>query len=868
MPEFRRSFRSCLSLAVLAGLLLARPALAQTATAPESHRWGVNDDHIVTGPAPDEQGQLPPGDVLLQARQAGLGWARYVLFWFAVNPAQGTYQWDAPDREIARLRAAGFNVLVHVAYPPAWTTGARYANQHSAFWCLDEQSPDGVKQGQPGSDEFFNCRDSERRPGYRAPGQPPLADRSADFRTFVDAAVRRYQGQVKAWSFGMEVHNQVFWRGSIRQLMDEVLRPGYEVVKAVDPGLLVAGPDEDVEASYDAVMAMEAADIASGKGRVFDVLAFHAFNHSGWDTPEKMDRKWRNGGWGDCQFETPGMPPSCSMRGIAEHYAKGRPVWLTEFGYQADSAADANAGAWLANWIDGIKARPWIDKAFFYRLRQDDGVKDFGLFAAVPPAPGTPAPAATAVRSRLATQALPEFSYLAEGAVADFFDLDVLVANPNPQPAPVKLTFLRDDGAVETLADTLPATSRRTYAVGRTAVPALATARGVSTLVESTLGLPLAVERTMFWDRTGYYGGHTGSAVAEPATRWYFGEGSQGFFDTYVLLANSGNTDAHVTVTFLLDGEGLAPVVGQVQVPARTRSTIGAMDYPELADKSFAIIVDADAPIIAERAMYFGQVPFWAGGHESAGVTALSRTWLLAEGATGTFFDNYVLVGNPGETDAEVTFTFLLANGSVVVGTPHRENGATGLGRVGARSRFTLDVENAGLRLDVLAGDPAQLSDAAVSVKVEASEPVVVERAMYWPGNFTTWAEAHNSFGITETGTRWGLAEGRNGGPRAFETYILVANPSDQDATVTVTFLLPDGTTQVLDRDDQGSSPLVVKGNSRYTVPPWQMPSGEFGAVVESTSGAPIVVERAMYWTPPGGTPWAGGSNATAVRLR
>ena len=44
------------------------------------------------------------------------------------------------------------------------------------------------------------------------------------------------------------------------------------------------------------------------------------------------------------------------------------------------------------------------------------------------------------------------------------------------------------------------------------------------------------------------------------------------------------------------------------------------------------------APIIAERAMYFGASPLWKGGHESAGVTAPSRSWFLAEGATGETF--------------------------------------------------------------------------------------------------------------------------------------------------------------------------------------------------------------------------------------
>ena len=65
--------------------------------------------------------------------------------------------------------------------------------------------------------------------------------------------------------------------------------------------------------------------------------------------------------------------------------------------------------------------------------------------------------------------------------------------------------------------------------------------------------------------------------------------------------------------------------------------------------------ITATAPIVAERAMYFtqGGVPF-AAGHESAGVTAPALEWFLAEGATGSFFDLFVLLANPNPSAATV----------------------------------------------------------------------------------------------------------------------------------------------------------------------------------------------------------------------
>ena len=64
--------------------------------------------------------------------------------------------------------------------------------------------------------------------------------------------------------------------------------------------------------------------------------------------------------------------------------------------------------------------------------------------------------------------------------------------------------------------------------------------------------------------------------------------------------------------------------------------------------------------------MYFGAGRTWDGGHESAGVTAPATEWFLAEGATGDYFDTYVLVGNPNDHAVDVAFTFLLPDGRTV----------------------------------------------------------------------------------------------------------------------------------------------------------------------------------------------------------
>ena len=75
-------------------------------------------------------------------------------------------------------------------------------------------------------------------------------------------------------------------------------------------------------------------------------------------------------------------------------------------------------------------------------------------------------------------------------------------------------------------------------------------------------------------------------------------------------------------------------------------------------------------------------------------------------------------------------------------------------------------------------GADPRLANTDLSTIIQSTNgvPVVVERAMWWPGS--GWTEAHNSPGVTVTGARWALAEGEEGGRFDTFTYILVANTS------------------------------------------------------------------------------------------
>ena len=105
------------------------------------------------------------------------------------------------------------------------------------------------------------------------------------------------------------------------------------------------------------------------------------------------------------------------------------------------------------------------------------------------------------------------------------------------------------------------------------------------------------------------------------------------------------------------------------------RFTVDIGADAELVNNSFGMEVTFSLPGIAERAMYFGLNPLWIGGHESVGVTLPSRNWFLAEGATGTFFETFVLFANPSATAASVAVRYLPDTGVPIDKTYQRAAG-------------------------------------------------------------------------------------------------------------------------------------------------------------------------------------------------
>jgi len=432
--------------------------------------------------------------------------------------------------------------------------------------------------------------------------------------------------------------------------------------------------------------------------------------------------------------------------------------------------------------------------------------------------------------------------FLAEGATGGFFETRIALANHSAvDDATAVVRFDKADGT--SVSHLVPVPAR-----GRTSVVAGAAGLGTAdfaTVVESNV--PLVVDRLMTWDARRY-GSHAETSVDRPATQWFLAEGTTVLgFQLFYLLQNPQSTTTTATVRFLLPSG--SPVVRTYELRPRSRTTIYVNLIDELAATDVSADISATQPIVVERSMYRSTADQgFALGHAAAGIPQASTSWFLAEGATGAFFDTYVLVANPSPQAATVTMDFLRDDGTVV----------QRVYTVQPASRFT-----------VFADGVPGLGAATFGARISSTVPVVVERAMYWPGGFFDYYEGHVSAASTATGSSWVLAEGETGGAQGAETFVLIANTAAAPVDVTAWALMENPLHQ-----HPASFPmrqLTIPANSRVTVPLSSLVPGGGRAgvqVAETGSSRPgaLVVEGAIYWNADG-VVWAAGAALPATRI-
>jgi hypothetical protein len=415
--------------------------------------------------------------------------------------------------------------------------------------------------------------------------------------------------------------------------------------------------------------------------------------------------------------------------------------------------------------------------------------------------------------------------YFAEGTTRAGFQEWLSLQNAGGEDANVDVTYMLGTGENKLQQVPVPAHSRVTVDVNLFVGPE----QDVSALVRADR--LIVAERPMYFDYMGWAGGHDAIGSTNTSRMWYFAEGTtRPGFQEYLTLQNPAEADTEVTITYM-KGDG-STQEQQVAVPGKTRQTV---DVNAAVGPNEDVSMKVESPrvaIVAERPMYFNYGGAWDGGHNAVGSQNLAHRWYFAEGTTRSGFDTYICLQNPGPVDGSATITYILGNGSTKTSTIELPGTA----------RQTLKVN------DVIG------AEQDVSLVVDASTLILAERPMYF--DYHGFARGgHVAVGGLEPKNSWFFAEGTT--RPGFEEWLSLENPTGQDATALISYMMGDGSTQTQN--------VPLPAHTRVTVDVPLAVGGDKDVSVAVWCDQGIIAERPMYFAGGDGKTWPGGSDVMGL---
>ncbi|MHB8894456.1 MAG: DUF5719 family protein [Candidatus Geothermincolia bacterium] len=196
-------------------------------------------------------------------------------------------------------------------------------------------------------------------------------------------------------------------------------------------------------------------------------------------------------------------------------------------------------------------------------------------------------------------------------------------------------------------------------------------------------------------------------------------------------------------------------------------------------------------------------------------VEVTAPTWYLAEGTSDYGFDTYIDIENPNAVAVTAEVTYMT--------------------KTGPRSRAALTLPALSQTV-INPRNDLGVTDFSTKVVCREGKTICVDRRIIWTGAGAVSQEGHASVGVTAPARTWYLAEGSS--KWGFESWLLVQNPSSQEARLTITYMV----------EGQGPVPIAktVPANSRASFN-METDIGKADASMKVESSVPVIAERAMY---------------------
>ncbi len=187
------------------------------------------------------------------------------------------------------------------------------------------------------------------------------------------------------------------------------------------------------------------------------------------------------------------------------------------------------------------------------------------------------------------------------------------------------------------------------------------------------------------------------------------------------------------------------------------------------------------------------------------------------------FHDCWLLIGNPNNSEATAWVTYMIEG--------EGEGAEVFVKKIPANSRKSYNMAN-------------DIGVADASIKVDSDIPVIPERAMYRNNR----REGHVSIGTTLPSQDYYLAEGTT--DWGFTSYILIQNPNEEEARVSVIYLTPSGPVV--------PEPFTIPPNSRHTIRMNDVLPGTESWTTFVPPDAPAGQEVNAIWGEQSGLMWFG----------
>ncbi len=320
--------------------------------------------------------------------------------------------------------------------------------------------------------------------------------------------------------------------------------------------------------------------------------------------------------------------------------------------------------------------------------------------------------------------------FFAEGYTGPGFDEWVCILNMDDADANLTFHFQTQEEGEVTRSAVVPAGSRGSFKVNDLLGPDYQ----CSLWLESDHYV--VAERSMYFDYMGmsdghWEGGHCVMGVPYLSKEYYFAEGTtRAGFEEWLTIQNPHDHDIEVTAVYQMQAGQGDPVTKTYKVGPGQRATAFVPNEVGM-EKDVSIKLASGYAFLAERPMYFRYMDAWEGGHCVIGAMQPSNDWFFAEGYTGSGFDEWLCLQNPGTKESTVEVTYLTQEAGAL---------APRTVKVGANSRVTIPVNTD-------AGPGYQLS---VHLRVTSGPAIVAERPMYF--DFNGWDGGHDVVGyILET---------------------------------------------------------------------------------------------------------------------